>query len=119
MSRCTTALSLGSRKALFSAAVFAAVAAAPAVAEEYTFTLHNESEYKINGFQTFEDGKWSSWTSFSLAPGQSTPMNWNSDSGECKVPFRIIYKDAETEQYTIDWCKITQIHVKDDEVYGD
>ena len=85
----------------------------------YTFTLHNESEYKISGFQTYEDGKWSSWTSFTLAPGQSTPMNWNSDSGDCKVPFRILYKDVETEQYTIDWCKITNIHVKDDEVYGD
>ena len=115
----TAALSRRSRKALVSAGIFAAVVASPATAEEYSFTLHNESEYKINGFQTYEDGKWSSWTSFTLAPGQSTPMNWNSDSGECKVPFRIIYKDAETEQYTIDWCKVTNIHVKDDEVYGD
>ena len=118
MSRNTVAPSLLAR-VLGSAALLGLAAARPAVAEEYTFTLHNESDYKINGFQTFEDGKWSSWSSFTLAPGQSTPMNWNSDSGECKVPFRIIYKDAETEQYTIDWCKVTNIHVKDDEVYGD
>ena len=119
MSRTIAALSLRSRKTLFAAGVVAAAAATPATAEQYTFTLHNESEYKISGFQTYEDGKWSSWTSFTLAPGQSTPMNWNSDSGDCKVPFRILYKDVETEQYTIDWCKITNIHVNDDEVYGD
>ena len=45
-------------------------------------------------------------------------MEWTAPNAECNVPFRIIYKDVETEEYVIDWCKISNIHVEDDKVYG-
>jgi hypothetical protein len=46
-------------------------------------------------------------------------MDWNSDEGDCVVPFRIIYKDVETEQYKVDWCKISHIRVHNDSVTAD
>ncbi len=94
-------------------------AAAPAYAESYKFTLHNQSQYAISGFQTYEDGKWSTWSGVSVAPGESQSMDWNSSEGDCVVPFRIIYKDVETEQYKVDWCKISNIRVNDDKVTAD
>jgi hypothetical protein len=96
-----------------------ALIAAPALADSYKFVLHNESKYAITGFQTYEDGKWSTWSGVNVAPGESANMDWNSDAGDCVVPFRIIYKDVETEQYKVDWCKIGNIRVHDDSVTAD
>lgn len=94
--------------------------AAPAMAgESYKFQLHNESKYEITGFQTYENGKWSTWSGVSIAPGETESMDWQSDEGDCVVPFRIIYKDIETEQYKVDWCKISNVRVHDDSVTAD
>jgi hypothetical protein len=91
----------------------------PAIAGSYKFMLYNQSQYAISGFQTFEDGKWSTWSGVKIAPGDSLSMDWQSAEGDCSVPFRIIYKDVETEQYTVDWCKISNIRVHDDSVTAD
>ena len=99
---------------LISLSLLGGLAAAPASAETYKFTMHNESQYAISGFETFEGGKWSKWTDVSVGPGESQSMDWNTDAGDCVVPFRIIYKDIETEQYKVDWCKISNIRVHDD-----
>jgi hypothetical protein len=104
---------------LTSLALLSAMFAAPAVAESYKFTLHNESKYPITGFQTYEDGKWSTWSGVSVDAGESQGMDWNSSEGDCVVPFRVIYKDVETEQYKVDWCKISNIRVHDDSVTAD
>jgi hypothetical protein len=93
-----------------------ALMATPAFAGTYKFTLENKSQYPITGFQTYEDGKWSTWSGVGVGPGESQTMDWNTDSGNCVVPFRIIYKDIETEQYQVDWCKITTVTVHDDKV---
>ena len=95
------------------------VIAAPALAASYKFELHNDSRYEITGFQTFEDGKWSTWSGVGVAPGESQSMDWNSSEGDCVVPFRIMYKDVETEQYKVDWCKIGNIRVHNDSVTAD
>ena len=104
---------------LLSVGVLGIVAASPASAGTYKFAMHNESQYPITGFETFEDGKWSKWTGVSVGPGESQSMDWNTDAGDCVVPFRIIYKDIETEQYKVDWCKISNIRVHDDKVTAD
>ena len=46
-------------------------------------------------------------------------MDWKSNAGDCEVPFRLIYKEVETEQYTVDWCKINGIRVHNDSVTAD
>ena len=104
---------------LTTLSLFSALAATPALADSYKFTMHNESKYAISGFQTYEDGKWSTWSGVSIAPGETQEMDWDSDAGDCEVPFRIIYKDVETEQYTVDWCKIKNVRVHDDSVTAD
>ncbi len=81
--------------------------------------LHNQSKYAISSFQSYKDGKWSAWSNVSLAPGETGQTNWNSDNDDCVVPFRIICKDVETEQYNVDWCKVGNIRVHDDGVATD
>jgi len=98
---------------------FGALAITPALADPYKFNLQNDSKYVITGFETFEDSKWSTWSGVSIKPGETLVMNWNSDAGDCVVPFRIIYKDIQTEQYTVDWCKISNVRVQDDIVTAD
>jgi hypothetical protein len=104
---------------LTSLGLLGALIATPALAESYKFKLHNESKYPITGFQTYEDGKWSTWSGVSVDAGETQDMDWNSSEGDCVVPFRIIYKDVETEQYKVDWCKIGNIRVHDDNVTAD
>jgi hypothetical protein len=99
--------------------LFGALATTPALADSYKFQLHNESQYAITGFQTYEGGKWSTWSGVNVPPNTTQGMDWNSSEGSCNVPFRIIYKDVETEQYTVDWCKISNIRVHDDKVTAD
>jgi len=95
------------------------LAATPAFADSYKFTLHNESKYPIIGFQTYEDGKWSTWSGVDVDAGESQVMDWQSDAGDCVVPFRIMYKDVETEEYKVNWCKISNIRVHNDSVTAD
>jgi hypothetical protein len=101
---------------VFALCFIGTVATSAAAGESYKFQLHNDSKYEVTGFQTFEDGKWSTWSGVGVAPGETQTMDWQSDEGDCVVPFRIIYKDIETEQYKVDWCKISNITVHDDSV---
>ena len=51
--------------------------AVTAMATDYKFHLVNKTtKYTITGFQTYEDGKWSTWSGVTLAPGEETDMNW-------------------------------------------
>lgn len=94
-------------------------ASSPASAASYKFTMHNNSKYAITGFQTLENGTWSTWSGVDIGPGEEQVMDWNSNEGDCTVPFRIIYKDVETEQYSVDWCKISNVRVHNDSVTVD
>lgn len=89
--------------------------ASAALADTYKFTLHNRSSgYVINGFRTFEDGKWSkNWIDFTLKAGESAEMDWGTDEGNCVVPFRVSWVGYETEQFKVDWCKVSNIYMKD------
>jgi len=107
------------RSWLVSLGLLFCLASTSASAETYKFTMHNESKYAISGFQTFEDGKWSTWSGVAVEPGESQSMDWNTDAGDCVVPFRIIYKEVQTEQYKVDWCKISNIRIHDDSVTAD
>jgi hypothetical protein len=93
-----------------------AMSATAAQASSYKFQLHNESEYEITGFQTYENGEWSTWSGVSVPPGETQTMDWRSNEGDCTVPFRIIYKEINTEQYKVNWCNITDITVHNDRV---
>ena len=104
------------RRVLLGVGLAVALAAAPATAETYKFTLYNHSKYPIIGFQTYENGKWDTWSNVGVDADEHQTMDWKSDEGDCVVPFRIIYRDVKTEQYEVDWCKIENIHVYNDRV---
>ena len=93
----------------------AAIAATPAAADSYKFNLHNKSsEYVINGFRTFENGEWSkNWIDFTLKPGEASEMDWGSSEGKCVVPFRVSWVGYEAEKFSVDWCKVHNIYMKD------
>ena len=89
-------------------------------AEDYKFRLYNNTtKYPIIGFQTFENDKWSTWSNAALAPGEDKEMVWGANEGSCTVPFRIMYENIATEQYKVDWCKLKNIYVTDDNVTYD
>jgi hypothetical protein len=99
------------------AVVLLALTTAAAAATNYTFQLQNKTtKYTITGFQTYENGTWSTWSGVNLAPGQEATMNWGANEGDCVVPFRVIYAEVQTEQYQVDWCKVHNIVVTDTDV---
>jgi hypothetical protein len=103
-----------SRISLIAALVIAALATTAMAAENYKFHLINKTtKYTITGFQTYENDTWSG---VSLAPGEETDMNWGANTGDCVVPFRVIYAEIQTEQYKVDWCKVHNIIVSDTDV---
>jgi hypothetical protein len=80
--------------------------AAQATASDYAFRLHNRAEgYTINGFYTYQNGRWSpNWLRDRIRPGQSVPMDWNSNEGNCVVPFRVSWDDWGAQDFKLDWC---------------
>ena len=94
-----------------------AFATSASAGETYKFHLANKTtKYTITGFQTYENGKWSTWSGVSLAPGEEQDMDWGSNEGSCVVPFRVVYAEIQTEQYQVDWCKVHNINVSDTDV---
>jgi hypothetical protein len=91
---------------LFAAAMLASVSL-PASADNYNFYLHNRSDgWVINGFYTNDGGGWSSnWLSSRVGSGRSTPMRWNSQSGSCRVQFRVSWVDWGSQTFNMDWCR--------------
>lgn len=87
----------------------AALLSHSAWAGEYAFKLHNKAPgYNIVGFSTYQDGQWSkNWLESGdrIRPGQSASMDWNSDDGDCVVPFRVTWENYGSEQFKLDWCK--------------
>ncbi|GEO80892.1 hypothetical protein ROR02_10230 [Pararhodospirillum oryzae] len=87
----------------------------PASASDYKFKLYNmTTQYTVNGFKTYEDGEWSAnWLDETIKPGEYADMDWNSNEGDCVVPFRVSWIGYETEQYQVDWCKVSNIYLHD------
>ena len=101
----------------FAVALGAVVFAVSAMADSYKFHLINKTtKYTITGFQTYENGTWSTWSNVSLAPGDEQDVDWGTNEGKCVVPFRVIYAEIQTEQYQVDWCKVRNIVVSDTDV---
>jgi hypothetical protein len=99
------------------ALVLATLATTALAGDNYKFHLINKTtKYTITGFQTYENGTWSTWSGVTLAPGEETDMNWGANTGDCVVPFRVIYAEIQTEQYKVYWCKVQNIMVSDTDV---
>jgi len=91
----------------------------PSHASDYAFRLHNKADgYSIKGFYTYVgDGKWSTnWLKdgMRVKPGESVGMDWNSNEGNCEIPFRVDWDNYGADDFKIDWCKgVHNIYMKD------
>lgn len=88
----------------------------PSWASDYAFRLHNKADgYTINGFYTFQDGRWSdNWLNGRIRPGESVGMDWNSNEGNCVVPFRVSWDNYGADDFKLDWCKgVSNVYMKD------
>lgn len=88
----------------------------PSLASDYAFRLHNKADgYTINGFYTFQDGRWSdNWLKGRIRPGESIGMDWYSNEGNCVVPFRVSWDDYGADDFKLDWCKgVSNVYMRD------
>jgi hypothetical protein len=104
-------------KRLFIAAVATLLMSGVVNADNYNFYLHNRANgWVISSFQTKQDGQWSkNWLRGRLSPGRNIPLIWDSQSGDCRVPFRVTWIDWGSQEFTMDWCKSnpSNIYMKD------
>ncbi|MCY1644604.1 hypothetical protein [Methylorubrum sp. SL192] len=104
-------------KSIFAIALAGLVALPSlAMASDYAFKLHNRAEgYSIAGFYTYQNGRWSrNWIGGSINPGQSASLDWNSNDGDCVVPFRVKWRDYGADDFKLDWCKgVSNVYMKD------
>ena len=87
-----------------------------ASAGDYAFRLNNNSSgWTINGFYTFQNGRWSkNWLTSRVSAGRGVNLDWNSDKGDCVVPFRVSWVDYGSEDFRLDWCKgVNNVYMKD------
>jgi hypothetical protein len=93
---------------ILMAATAAIVMSAAALANNYNFNLHNQANgWVIDGFYTYQNGKWSkNWLQGArIQPSQYVGLAWNSQAGECVVPFRVSWVGYGSQDFTMDWCK--------------
>ena len=93
-------------KKIFFSALLIVGSASSASSRDYSFTLNNRSQgWVISGFYTFQDGQWSSnWLQSRVRAGSSMPLEWNSNSGACVVPFRVQCVDYGSQDFSVNWC---------------
>ena len=97
-------------------AVLALLAAVSAVsAEEYKFTVANNTSTKITGLFAMEKGT-TKWLGFNLGggipPGKTVPIVWgaHTNNSGCEWSIKAKYSDgSETEPSSFDFCKKTDI----------
>ena len=97
-------------------AVFALCLSGAGLASDYSFRLHNSAHgWTINGFYTYQNGRWSSnWLGSRIGEGDSASMDWNSNAGNCVVPFRVSWVDFGSQDFKLDWCKgVSNVYMKD------
>lgn len=102
--------------ALCLAAAASIISTMPVMASDYAFRLHNRADgYTINGFYTYQNGKWSdNWLDSRIRPGESADMDWFSNDGNCVVPFRVSWDGYGADDFKVDWCKgISNVYMKD------
>lgn len=97
------------RRALLSLALLA-LAPASVLAQNYTFTVNNNSDQDIVGIEVSEDGE--SWAPFNIGSGigagDSSELVWDSstDDSSCEWRFRATFEEGYVAYSDfIDFCE--------------
>ncbi len=101
------------KTALISAALMLAFTG-QSLAGSWKFNVINESSAKVLTFQTKEGGDWSkNWLGENIAPGETFVMDFGTAEGSCTVRTHITFNDNTFVDADIDYCKVSNIHVKE------
>jgi len=88
-----------------------------AIANDYAFRLHSHAEgYAVTGLYTYQSGRWY-WNRIGglINPGRSASLDWNSNDGDCVVPFRVKWRDYGSDDFKLDWCNgVSNVYMKDE-----
>ena len=98
---------------LLAAAVMIALTG-QSFAGSWKFNVINQSSAKVLSFQTKEDGSWSkNWLGENIAPGETFIMDFGTSEGQCTVRTHITFNDSTYVDSDIDYCKVSNIYVKE------
>jgi hypothetical protein len=105
---------------LSSLAVAASLFAMPAFATSWEFDLVNRSNANILNFKTREGGSWSrNWLNEIVVPGETFVMDFGTNEGNCGVRTRMEFSDGTFFEDTIDYCSMSTITVRINDVVWD
>ena len=86
----------------------------------WKFGLHNNSAAQVTVFQTKEGSDWSkNWLPENVKPGEIYTMDFGSDAGDCVVKTHIEFTDNTTFDSDVDYCKVSNLYVRNTDVQWD
>ena len=107
------------RNAVFAAslALAGSLFVTPVSAASWEFDLVNRSNANILSFQTREGGAWSqNWLDEIVLPGETFIMDFGTDQGDCRVRTRMDFSDGTFFEGNVDYCSISTITVRNNDV---
>lgn len=104
-------------KTILAAVAALLVATGTVAANEWKFDLENRSAANVTSFRTQENGAWSdNWLDEIIVPGDTFEMDFGTDEGNCTVRTRIDFTDDTYVDADIDYCNMSTITVRNNDV---
>jgi hypothetical protein len=108
--------------AVWTAAIVAsAMMSSLAIAgDHWKFNVINKSNTAAVEFRTQENGEWSSnWISDRIQPGDTFNMDFGASKGDCTVRTEIHFADGSKFDAPVDYCKVNNLYIHDDNITWD
>jgi hypothetical protein len=88
--------------------------------DHWKFNIVNKSKTAAIEFRTQESGDWSSnWISDRIQPGDTFNMDFGTSKGDCTVRTQISFADGTKFDAPVDYCKVNNLYIHDDNVTWD
>jgi hypothetical protein len=88
--------------------------------DHWKFNVVNQSDTAAVEFRTQENGEWSSnWISERIQPGDTFNMDFGASKGECSVRTQIHFADGSKFDAPVDYCKVNNLYIHNDNVTWD
>jgi len=105
------------------AAVLASTALTGSVSfagDHWKFNIVNQSKTAALEFRTQENGEWSSnWISDRIQPGDTFNMDFGTSKGDCSVRTQIHFADGSKFDAPVDYCKVNNLYIHEDNLTWD
>jgi hypothetical protein len=99
---------------------FAMVGSLALAGDHWKFNIVNQSSTAAIEFRTQENGDWSAnWISDRIQPGDTFNMDFGSNKGDCEVRTQIHFADGSKFDAPVDYCKVNNLYIHDDNITWD